>query len=327
MPTELEGARLAKLADPYRGPDPSIRTVAAVLGTVNNGLDGRGRTHQGTDGVLPGSRPEYDVTSSPPGDPLAVYGKRIEKALDAFRPMGRVLEIASGTGSWTVHLLRYASSITALDSSRQMHELSRKKTGGDARVHYVRADVFSWEPDGRYDVVFFANWLSHVPPGRLHRFWEMVRAALAPGGRVFFVDELEDAWRRDERFRETFAGDPSVPVVRRSLRGGRTFRVVKVFWKPGELRPTLDAKAGTSRSTQPGPSSAGPRLFRGPDRGLERRPVTSPSRTCRSRALFRLERYAPRMVDRCVRHMTWRAPGSTDGCVPVTLMHGQGRTA
>jgi SAM-dependent methyltransferase len=185
--------------------------------------------------------PEYDVTSSPPGDPLAVQGKRIEKALDQFRPTGRVLEIASGTGTWTVHLLRYASSITALDSSPEMHELSRRKTGGDPRVRYLRADVFSWAPDGRYDVVFFANWLSHVPPGRLHRFWEMVRAALAPGGRVFFADELEDAWRHNERFRETFAGDASVPVVHRSLPDGRTFRVVKVFWNPGELRSTLDA--------------------------------------------------------------------------------------
>jgi SAM-dependent methyltransferase len=185
--------------------------------------------------------PEYDVRSSPPGDPLAVYGREIEQALDQFRPTGRVLEIASGTGSWTARLLRHASSITAVDSSLEMHELSRSKTGRDPRVRYLRADVFSWEPDGRYDVVFFANWLSHVPPGRLHRFWETVRAALAPAGRVFFADELEDAWRHDERFRETFADDPSVPVVTRSLPDGRTFRVVKVFRNPEELRSTLAA--------------------------------------------------------------------------------------
>jgi SAM-dependent methyltransferase len=185
--------------------------------------------------------PEYDVTSSPPCDPLAPYERQIEMGLDGFRPTGRVLEIASGTGVWTVHLLRYASSVTALDSSPEMHGASWRKIGGDPRIRYLHADVFSWEPDERYDVVFFANWLSHVPPGRFLRFWETVRGALAPAGRVFFADELADAWRYQEFFRETFAGDPSVPVVRRSLLDGRAFRVVKVFWNPEELRSALDA--------------------------------------------------------------------------------------
>ena len=64
------------------------------------------------------------------------------------------------------------------------------------------------------------------------------RAALAPAERVFLADELVEI---QELFRETFAGDPSVPVVRRSLLDGRTFRVVKVFWNPEKLRSTLDA--------------------------------------------------------------------------------------
>ncbi|MFL5796381.1 MAG: class I SAM-dependent methyltransferase [Actinomycetota bacterium] len=185
--------------------------------------------------------PEYTVTSTPPGDSLARFGRQIETGLDEFRPTGRVLEIASGNGAWTVHLLRHASSVTALDSSPEMHEQSRRRTGGDPRIRRLTADVFSWEPDGRYDVVFFANWLSHVPPGMFHRFWETVRAALAPAGRVFLADEVVDAWRYEEVFRETYAGDPSVPVVRRSLPGGRTFLVVKVFWNPEELRSTLGA--------------------------------------------------------------------------------------
>jgi protein-L-isoaspartate O-methyltransferase len=185
--------------------------------------------------------PEYGVISTPPDDVLAPYGEQIVMGLDRFRPEGRVLEIASGAGYWTVHLLPHASSVTALDSSPEMHELSRRKTGGDPGVRYLLADVFGWEPDGRYDVVFFANWLSHVPSGRFLRFWDTVRAALAPAGRVFFADELEDAWRDEEVFREDFGDDPSVPVVRRSLPDGRTYRVVKVFWNPAELRSRLGA--------------------------------------------------------------------------------------
>jgi hypothetical protein len=51
--------------------------------------------------------------------------------------------------------------------------------------------------------VFFASWLSHIPPGMFHRFWETVRAALAPAGRVFFADESVDAWRYEELFSRT----------------------------------------------------------------------------------------------------------------------------
>jgi len=176
-----------------------------------------------------------DATSRPPGDPLARYGNNVLDALDRFRATGRVLEIASGTGSWTPSLLRHAASVTALDSSPEMLRLSRQKTGDDPRVRYVEADVFTWQADATYDVVFFANWLSHVPPACFDGFWRTVRAALAPGGRVFFADEATDAWRH-----ETVEGD-DFPVVRRSVEDGRTYRVVKVFWDLDELETRLRA--------------------------------------------------------------------------------------
>ncbi len=182
----------------------------------------------------------YDATSTPPGDPLARYGHRVLEALDRFRPAGRVLEIASGTGSWTRFLLRHASSVTALDSSAEMLELARRKTGEDPRVRLVEADIFSWEPDGEYDVVFFANWLSHVPPGSFERFWRIVRTALAPGGRVFFTDEHEDAWRHEKLQHEDVDGD-NVPIVRRSLDDGRYYRLVKVFSDLTKLEANLRA--------------------------------------------------------------------------------------
>jgi SAM-dependent methyltransferase len=185
--------------------------------------------------------PQYDVASSPRADPLLPFRRQIESALHAFRPAGRVLEIASRGGDWTVLLLRYASSVTALDSSPEMLAIAAKRTRGDPRVRYVPADVFAWQPDGPYDVVSFANWLSHVPPAKLAPFWETVGAALAPSGRVFLFDELEDLRRHGDVFREEFLEDSSVPVVRRSVQDGRTFRVVKVFWDPLDLQSQLDA--------------------------------------------------------------------------------------
>jgi SAM-dependent methyltransferase len=182
---------------------------------------------------------EYDATSVPPGDVLAPFGRELTEALHRFAPTGDVLEIAAGTGSWTVELLRHASSVTALDPSEEMIRAARAKVGDDRRVRFVRADVFSWRPDRRYDVVVFANWLSHVPPAAFDAFWDVVGAAIHhPDGRVFFADELEDAWRHDA-LSEEFVGEASLPVVRRSVLDGREFRVVKVFWNPTELTERL----------------------------------------------------------------------------------------
>ncbi|HET7869627.1 MAG TPA: class I SAM-dependent methyltransferase [Actinomycetota bacterium] len=172
---------------------------------------------------------EYDETSRPVYDSLARYWNELVAALDRFQPRGEVLEIASGTGTWTAELLRHAAHVTALDSSSEMHEQARAKLDDDPRVRFVHADVFSWKPDSQCDVVFFANWLSHVPPRRFDNFWQTVGSALRPAGRVFFIDELRDAWREDV----VAAGE--TPVVHRSLRDGRRFRVVKVFRAPRDV--------------------------------------------------------------------------------------------
>lgn len=195
---------------------------------------------------------EYDETSSPPGDPLASFGKEIERGLHAFAPTGDVLEIASGTGTWTRLLLQHASSITALDAAPEMHQESRRKLGDDPRVRYIEADVLSWEPDRSYDVIFFSNWLSHVPPALFDHFWGTVTRALLPQGRIFLVDENEDAWRH-EQLRETFIAGETVPVVTRPLQDGTTFNVVKVFWNPQDLRNRLTELGWDIHVHQSGP--------------------------------------------------------------------------
>lgn len=181
---------------------------------------------------------DYDEISRPARDSLAEYGNELAAALDRLRPGGEVLEIASGTGTWTAELLRHAAHVTALDSSSEMHEQARRKVNDDPRVRFVHADVFSWKADSQYDLVFFANWLSHVPPSRFANFWETVGDALRPAGRVFFIDELRDAWRH-EHLREDFVAAGETPVVHRSLHDGRRFRVVKVFWDPRNLESRL----------------------------------------------------------------------------------------
>ena len=163
--------------------------------------------------------------------------ERVREALDRFRPAGRVLELACGTGLWTERLVRHAASVTAVDASPEVLELNRERLPG-AHVRRVRADLFAWTPDAAYDVVFFGFWLSHVPPERFAAFWAMVRAALAPGGRVFFVDSLPTPLSTARDHRLAAAGEV---VTERKLNDGRSFHIFKVFYDPAELGRRLRA--------------------------------------------------------------------------------------
>jgi SAM-dependent methyltransferase len=173
---------------------------------------------------------EYDATSEPEGDSLNQQGVRLVEALRDFRPEGKVLEVACGTGTWTRRLIRFADELTALDSSAEMIRLAREKTG-DAVVRFIEADIFSWHPSQTYDVVFFANWLSHVPSARFESFWSLIRRCLSARGRVFFIDESHNAWRKEEFLEKN--------LVLRRLEDGSTHRVVKIFWEPSELQDRL----------------------------------------------------------------------------------------
>lgn len=171
----------------------------------------------------------------------------VAAALDDFRPTGDVLELACGTGLWTQRLARHAASITAVDASTEMLALNRGRLGG-AAVRYVQADLFSWQPDRRYDVVFFSFWLSHVPPERFAGFWGLVTASLAPGGRFFFVDSL---YEPTSIARDHALEGPEATSVRRRLNDGSEYRIVKVFYVPAELQERLSALGiqATVRST------------------------------------------------------------------------------
>jgi trans-aconitate methyltransferase len=170
--------------------------------------------------------PEYESLSLP-----GWGGHEVAAALDAFAPAGDVLELACGPGMWTEILLRHARSITAVDAAPEM--LARAKTRvGEGRVSFVQADLFSWSPDRRYDVVFFGFWLSHIPRERFRAFWSLVDDCLGSTGRVFFVD---DALRTPE---ELIEGESSSTIQRR-LRNGTAYRAVKVPYHPADLEEQL----------------------------------------------------------------------------------------
>jgi SAM-dependent methyltransferase len=152
---------------------------------------------------------EYDATAY--GD-VAAARARIARLVAEMRPTGRVLEIACGTGLWT------EAVAIARDRVRS------------ARVSFEVADVFSWGPGTRFDVIFFSAWLSHVPASR---FWQRLGRLLAGNGRVLFIDE-----HVDEGGKEAYVAGRD-EIVERRLRDGSTFRLIKNFVDPEELELRL----------------------------------------------------------------------------------------
>ncbi|MDQ1029124.1 SAM-dependent methyltransferase [Streptomyces umbrinus] len=139
--------------------------------------------------------------------------------MDDLPIAGDVLELACGTGQWTALLAVRAQSVTAVDAAAEVLALARARTASPA-VQFLEADLFEWQPPRRYDTVFFAFWLSHVPPTRLPDFWNTVAAAAAE--------------------EEVLANEPA-PAALRRLDDGSQYRIVKVFHDARTLTDDLTA--------------------------------------------------------------------------------------
>jgi demethylmenaquinone methyltransferase/2-methoxy-6-polyprenyl-1,4-benzoquinol methylase len=163
--------------------------------------------------------PEYDQSNAT-RDQL----EAVRRTLRAMGPFENLLELACGTGLWTRELVNLGRAVTAIDASPEMLELNRRRVA-DARVSYVQADLFAWQPERDYDFVFAAFWLSHVPPDLMDTFLDKIRRAVRPGGTVFIADQCDDIRDEPERERE------GIREIRKTS-DGRIFGIVKVYYHP-----------------------------------------------------------------------------------------------
>jgi SAM-dependent methyltransferase len=162
------------------------------------------------------------------------YQDQLEAVMLVLRTMGlfeHVLELACGTGTWTNELVRIGRRITAIDASPEMLALNRGNVA-NANVSYRRTDLFEWEPERDYDLVFMAFWLSHVPPDLVDGFLDKIGRSVRSRGKVFIVDQCEDFRDRPTPLRD------GIREIRHTS-DGHTFSVVKVYYHPGPLATRL----------------------------------------------------------------------------------------
>ena len=180
---------------------------------------------------------EYDEMTGKTEDLQRAFA-RARELLRQQAPVEQILELACGTGTWTRALLPLGRELTAIDASPEMLSLARQKVG-NAVVQFQQADLFQWQPRQQYDLVFFANWLSHVPPQRLAAFLDTVARAVRPGGSLAMVDQYAPM----PEDREIIVRDAEEGAIyaKRSLHNGQTFLIVKVFYDLQIIENLLEA--------------------------------------------------------------------------------------
>ncbi len=161
---------------------------------------------------------------------------QVRRALEVLGHVTNALELACGTGIWTQELAKLADHVTALDAAEEVIAINRAKLNA-ANVTYQQADLFNWQPDQQYDLVFFSFWLSHVPPDRLASFLATVNRAVKPGGRLFIIDSTPDV---DSSAKDSPERHDNV-YQRRNLKDGSQFTIVKIYYEPDSLRDSLSA--------------------------------------------------------------------------------------
>ena len=177
-----------------------------------------------------------------------ISGGKLLAALEALAPQGSVLHLSCGSGRWIQALAKHASEVTGVDASPKVLRVAAWRIRDDSirdRVRFVEGDVFDWEPDQRYDVVFFRACLSYVSAREFNHFWALIADSLNPGGRVFFIDQPPPLPGQAQ------AIPPAVlPAFERFVQSGTRCGVIKTLYGPDQLPKRL-AELGWSVAIHP----------------------------------------------------------------------------
>jgi SAM-dependent methyltransferase len=172
---------------------------------------------------------------------------QLEAVVDSLDLDGDVLELACGTGLFTRLLAPRARHLLAIDGSPAVLAINAQRVA-DPSVRYLQADIFGWEPPLglRFDHIFFAFFMSHVPPHLLEGLWERLARWLAPGGQVSFCDDAPGFADRPSNPGEVVDDAPHW-VHRRKLHDGREFSIVKLCHEPEQLTHWLSEHGWDAR--------------------------------------------------------------------------------
>lgn len=146
--------------------------------------------------------------------------------LAASKPVGRLLELGTGTGHGTAWLLAgmdERSELDTVDTDPRVVDVARRHLQSDRRVRFhVRdgADFLRDSQVGSFDLIYADAW-----PGKFSHLDEAL-ALLRPGG-LYVIDDLlpQASWPEGHA--------PKVPLLLADLERRREFATVRLAWASG----------------------------------------------------------------------------------------------
>ncbi len=116
-------------------------------------------------------------------------------------PPGRALDLGAGEGGDAIWLARQGWQVTAVDISRVALDRAARaaaEAGIDAeRIEWVPADLATWEPAGRVDLISACFFQSPVELPR-DEVLRRLSGSIAPGGHLLVVSHASPPpWARD----------------------------------------------------------------------------------------------------------------------------------
>ncbi len=154
-----------------------------------------------------------------------------EELKQAFRGR-KVLDIGCGTGYWAERVSETAERITGIDINETVLEIARSKTYG-CPTEFRQMDAYNMEfMPYMFTGALATFWLSHVRREEMDVWIEHMYSVLAPGARVFIVDNtyIEGVGGR----LVTKDGDPNTYKLR-TLNDGSQHLIVKNYFTAEEL--------------------------------------------------------------------------------------------
>lgn len=137
-----------------------------------------------------------------------------------------VLEIACGTGYWTVAMSGVAQTVLATDINEPMLDIARQKRYPRENARFQCADFYDLKPGLPFDTLFGGFIWSHIALQDMEHWLDHLHSLLPKGSLFIFLDN-------------NFVPGSSSPIARadaqgnkwqeRSLPGGQTFEVIKNF--------------------------------------------------------------------------------------------------
>lgn len=163
---------------------------------------------------------------------------RLRGLIRDFASCRRILEVAAGTGYWTVVATGSADSVYATDLAEEPLALARSRKYAGA-VEFGLCDAFALDTiAGNFNGGLACFWLSHLRRPEMARFTAHLSSRLEPGSRVLFVDNRYVTGSSSPITRTDADGNN---YQRRTLHSGETFDVLKNFPDGSELRALGEA--------------------------------------------------------------------------------------